>query len=95
MKGIKKTTTTNPSTNKTEPTVTTNFVFSKDNYKWMFIGIAFLVAGYLLMIGGGSENPNVFNEEMFNFQRLTLSPLLLIAGFIIEIYAIMKKPSEK
>ena len=54
--------------------------------------MAFLLVGYLLMIGGGSDDPDVFNYNMFNFQRLTLSPILLMIGYLLGIYAIMKKP---
>jgi len=71
-----------------------DFAFGKSNYKWLLIGLAFLFMGYLLMIGGGSDDPNVFNYGMFNFQRLTLSPILLMAGYITGIYAIMKKPEK-
>ena len=60
----------------------------------MFIGLAFLLLGFVLMIGGGSDDPNVFNPEIFNFQRLTLAPLLLLTGYIIEIFAIMVKSKE-
>ncbi len=66
--------------------------FGRDNYKWVLIGLAFLLVGFLLMIGGGSDNPDVFNEGMFNFRRLTLSPILILIGFGIQFYAIMKKP---
>ncbi|NCA84783.1 MAG: DUF3098 domain-containing protein [Clostridia bacterium] len=69
-----------------------NFAFDRDNYKWLLIGLAFLLVGYLVMIGGGSDDPDVFNDNMFNFQRLTLSPILLIIGYLVAIYAIMKKP---
>lgn len=65
--------------------------FNRDNYKWVLIGLAVLLIGFILMIGGGSDNPDVFNEGMFNFRRLTLSPILILAGFGIEFYAIMKK----
>lgn len=71
-----------------------DFAFDKSNYKWLLIGLACLLVGFLLMIGGGSSDPNVFNYGMFNFQRLTLSPILLMAGYIIGIYAIMKKPEK-
>ncbi|NTW32005.1 MAG: DUF3098 domain-containing protein [Bacteroidetes bacterium] len=70
------------------------FAFGKENYRLLFIGLAFLVLGYILMIGGGSDDPKVFSEDIFDFQRLTLAPLLLLTGFIIEIFAIMKKPKE-
>jgi len=71
-----------------------DFAFDKENYKWMLIGIAFLLVGYLMMSGGGSKDPKVFNDDIFSFRRITLSPIVIIAGFIIEIYAILKKPKE-
>jgi hypothetical protein len=72
----------------------TEFAFGKINYILLLTGLAFLLLGYILMIGGGSDDPNVFSEDLFDFQRWTLSPLLLIAGFVIEIFAIMIKPKE-
>ena len=69
--------------------------FGRDNYLWVIIGLAFLLIGFLLMIGGGSDNPDVFNEAIFSFRRLTLAPILVLAGFGIEIYAIMKKPKDE
>jgi hypothetical protein len=69
--------------------------FGRDNYLWVLIGIAFILVGFLLMIGGGSDNPDVFNEAIFSFRRLTLAPILVLAGFGIEIYAIMKKPKDE
>ncbi|OQX75806.1 MAG: hypothetical protein B6D64_11000 [Bacteroidetes bacterium 4484_276] len=74
------------------PTDKPDFAFDKQNYKWLLIALGFLLVGFVLMIGGGSDDPNVFNYGMFNFQRLTLSPILLIIGYVIGIYAIMKKP---
>ena len=71
------------------------FAFGKQNYKLMLIGLAVLLLGFMLMIGGGSDDPNVFNPALFNTQRLTIAPLLLLAGFVIEIFAIMLKPKEK
>jgi hypothetical protein len=73
---------------------TADFAFSKENYRLMLIGLAVIVIGFILMIGGGSENPNEFSPEIFNFQRLTLAPVLILAGYVIEIYAIMKKPKD-
>ncbi|MBR4155582.1 MAG: DUF3098 domain-containing protein [Bacteroidales bacterium] len=70
----------------------TEMPFGRDNYLWVIIGLAFLLIGFLLMIGGGSDNPDVFNEAIFNFRRLTLAPILVLIGFGIQIYAIMKKP---
>lgn len=80
---------------KNEQKNETKMPFGRDNYLWVLIGIAFLLIGFLLMIGGGSDNPDVFNEAIFNFRRLTLAPILVLAGFGIEIYAIMKKPKDK
>jgi hypothetical protein len=70
------------------------FPFDKENYKWLLIGLAFLLVGFILMIGGGSDDPDVFNYGMFNFQRLTLAPVLLFTGYLIGIYAILKKPKK-
>ncbi len=58
----------------------------------MFIGIAIIAVGFLLMSGGGSDDPNVFNEEIYSFRRIRLAPILVITGFIIEVYAILTKP---
>jgi hypothetical protein len=71
------------------------FAFGKQNYILMFIGLGFLLVGYLLMVGGGSDDPKVFSKDLFDFQRLTLSPILLVIGFIVEIFAIMKRPKVK
>ena len=68
--------------------------FGRDNYLWVIIGLAFLLIGFILMIGGGSDNPDVFNEAIFNFRRLTLAPILVLIGFGIQIYAIMKRPKK-
>jgi len=69
----------------------TDFIFKKDNYILLIAGILFIFIGLLLMIGGGSSDPEVFSNEIFSFQRLTLAPVLIAAGFIIQIFAIMKK----
>ena len=66
--------------------------FGKSNYKWMLIGAACIVIGMFLMSGGKSPNPDVFNaDEVYSFRRITLAPIVIIIGFIIEIYAIFKK----
>lgn len=70
------------------------FAFGRINYILMIAGLVVLLLGFILMIGGGSDNPDVFNMEIFNFQRLTLAPILILAGFAIEIYAIMKKAKD-
>lgn len=68
------------------------FALTSENYKLMAIGFGIIILGFILMAGGGSKDPNVFNPEIFSFRRITLAPVLLLAGFIFEIYAIMKKP---
>ena len=75
------------------------FIFSKKNYRLMIIGLGIIVLGFILMIGGGSKDPDVFNPDLFNFRRIRLSPALVLIGFGIEIAAILrsfkntKKPS--
>jgi membrane-bound ClpP family serine protease len=61
------------------------------NYVLMLVGVGLIVIGFLLMSGGGSDDPAVFNAEMFNFRRITLAPIVVIAGFALEIYAIMSR----
>ena len=58
----------------------------------MFVGIAIIAVGFLLMSGGGSDDPNVFNEEIYNFRRIRLAPAFVIIGFAVEVYAILTKP---
>lgn len=70
------------------------FAFGKENYRLLLIGLFVILVGFLLMIGGGSDDPNVFSEDIFSFRRMTLAPILVLAGYIIEIYAIMKKPRD-
>ena len=65
--------------------------FGKMNYILVLIGIALIALGFILMIGGGSSDPDVFNEQRFNFRRLTLAPILVLAGFVVEIVAIFWK----
>ncbi len=72
-----------------------NFVLTKENYILIAIGFGVMLLGYILMVGGRTDDPNVFNDAMFNFQRITLAPLLIVGGFLFEIYAIMKKPKTK
>ncbi len=70
------------------------FAFTKQNYRLLIIGIVVITLGFLLMIGGGSDDPTVFSDKIFNFRRMTLAPILILAGYIIEIFAIMKRPKE-
>lgn len=70
------------------------FVFGKKNYKFMFIGLAVIALGFILMSGGGSDDPNVFNPEIFSWRRIRLAPTLVILGFGIEMYAILLNPDK-
>ena len=67
------------------------FLFEKVNYKILLIGIIVITLGFILMSGGGSDDPNVFNEEIFNFRRIRLAPTMVLIGFGITIYSILKK----
>lgn len=73
----------------------TEFVFDRKNYKFMLIGIAFIALGFILMTGGGSDDPNVFNPEIYNWRRIRLAPAMVLLGFAIEVYAILLKPDSK
>lgn len=69
-----------------------NPLFGKENLIWMVIGLVIIALGAVLMAGGKGNDPNVFNEnEVYSFRRITLAPILIIIGFVVEIYAIMKK----
>ncbi len=71
------------------------FALGKENYILLAIGFAIIIVGFLLMIGGRSADPTVFNEEIFSFRRITLAPIIVLFGFMFEIYAIMKKPKAE
>ena len=71
-----------------------NFVFERKNYMVMGIGLAVIALGFILMAGGGSDDPNVFNEEIYNFRRIRLAPFLVLLGFAIEVYAILLNPRK-
>ena len=74
-----------------------SFYFSKENYKWMLIGLALIVVGFLLMMGAdantvdGKYDPTSWNEDIFSIRRIRIAPLLVIAGFAVEVYAILKR----
>ena len=70
------------------------FLFGKKNYKWMVIGLAFVAVGFILMAGGGSDDPEIFNDEIYNFRRIRLAPTLVLIGFVIEVYAILANPTK-
>ena len=74
-----------------------SFYFGKENYKWMRIGLALIIVGFLLMLGAdantvdGKLDPNSWNEDIFSFRRIRLAPFLIIAGFGVQVYAILKR----
>lgn len=72
----------------------TTFALEKDNYKWMLGGIAALIIGYVLMSGGKAEDPSVFNPEIFNTRRLYIAPLLVLIGYGLVFFSIVKKPKD-
>lgn len=73
------------------------FALDGHNYRLMIIGVVVVVIGYLLMVGGGSDDPNVFNEEIFSFRRITLAPIVVMAGYGLIFYSILsrKRGTEK
>lgn len=70
------------------------FLFDKLNYKILLIGIVVIAVGFILMSGGGSEDPKVFDDAIFNFRRIRLAPTLVLIGFGITIYSILKNPKK-
>lgn len=82
-----------PKTNNPQKEVI--LLFDKENYLWMIGGLVLVFAGFLLMSGGKSPNPHEFNyDEIYSFRRITLAPIVILLGFAIEAYAIMKKPKD-
>lgn len=79
---------------KKDNTTKPEFLFGKRNYIIMLIGIAVIALGFILMSGGGSDDPNIFNPEIYGWQRIRLAPTLVIIGLGIEIYAIFANPKK-
>jgi hypothetical protein len=90
-----------PTTNtKTSAKPTTNkprfdFAFERINYIWMLVGVALLILGYILLVGGGAKTPDEFNYSLFDTRRLVIAPILMVLGIAVEIYAILLKPKNK
>lgn len=80
---------------KQKSSFNTGFVFGKKNYTFMFIGLAVIALGFIIMSGGGSEDPDQFSDAIYNFQRIRLAPTFVLIGFAIEIYAILLNPNKK
>ncbi|ANF49430.1 hypothetical protein A0O34_02150 [Chryseobacterium glaciei] len=82
---------------ETETTQENTFYFGQQNFKWMLIGLAFIVVGFLLMMGhdantvDGKLDPNSWNEDIFSIRRIRIAPLFIVIGFVIEVYAILKR----
>lgn len=70
------------------------FIFGSLNYKILLIGIAVITLGFILMSGGGSQDPNVFSEDIFSFRRIRLAPTTVLIGFGIVVYSILKNPKK-
>jgi len=86
-----------PAAKKTtlKPIADQTFLFDKDNYMYIIIGIVLILLGFVLMAGGKSADPHQFKyEEIYSFRRITLAPIVMLIGFGLEVYAIMKKPKE-
>ncbi len=73
----------------------TSFIFEKKNYKFMLIGGAFIALGFILMAGGGSDDPNVFNPDIYHWRRIRLAPALILIGFGFQVYAILLNPLKQ
>ncbi len=73
----------------------TGFAFGKENYRILIIGVVIVIIGYLLMIGGGSDDPNQFNaNEIFSTRRIIISPIVILTGFVVVLFGIMKKSKD-
>lgn len=72
-----------------------DFLFGKKNYLIMILGVVVILLGFALMAGGGSDDPNIFNEEIYSFRRIRLAPTLVLLGLAIEVYAIMASPGKE
>ncbi len=80
---------------KRKDAIQKNFVFEHKNYKFMLIGIAVIACGFILMTGGGSDDPAIFNPEIYSWRRIRLAPAIILIGFGIEVYAILLNPNKK
>ena len=86
----------NKNTPKPEQKHSSPFIFHKENYKWMIVGALVIILGMILMAGGKSDDPNVFNpDEVYSTRRITIAPLLIVVGLALEIVAIFKKPKTE
>lgn len=70
------------------------FIFRKRNYKILILALLMITIGFILMSGGGSEDPNVFNPDIYNFRRIRLAPTLVLLGFAVVVYAILTEEKK-
>jgi hypothetical protein len=80
--------------NNLKSNVNEDFAFGKENFTLMLIGIGIIILGFIFMSGGGSPDPKIFNPEVFSPRRITIAPIVVLIGFGIEVYAILKKTKE-
>ncbi|MEO5790412.1 DUF3098 domain-containing protein [Gelidibacter sp.] len=79
---------------KRKESANNNFIFGRKNYMFMLIGLGIIALGFILMSGGGSEDPNVFNPDIFSWRRIRLAPTLVLIGFGVQVYAILLNPNK-
>lgn len=93
---MKATKTNQPSKKKSAQPAGIGDLFEKENYTWMLIGLCVMALGFILMAGGKSKDPNVFNpKQVYSFMRITVAPIVILAGLVIEIFAIFRQPKIK
>jgi len=85
---------TKKETRQAIPSPEIDFAFGKENYQLMLIGIAVIIIGFALMAGGNPDDPTAFSMDIFDTQRITIAPIVVLAGFLIEVYAIVKKAKD-
>jgi hypothetical protein len=91
---MKQTKTTTPAKKPASAGIGT--MFDRDNFMWMLLGLAVMAVGFILMAGGRSADPTVFNkDEVYGFRRITVAPIIILAGLVIEIIAIFRRPKTK
>ena len=90
MSDVKKTPTTAPKAHNNSNQG--QFIFGRENYILLLVALALIILGYVLMAGGGSDDPNVFSEEIFSARRITIAPIVILSGFALGVYAILRKP---
>lgn len=79
---------------KSKDTPKQEFIFQRRNYLFMFLGLALIALGFILMSGGGSDDPNVFRTDIYSFRRIKLAPTLVLIGLGLEVYAILLNPHK-